>query len=45
MGAMHFKMRRLKKVATEMPLDVLVYHMTRVSNLMGIPAMIAAMKA
>jgi transposase len=45
MGATHFKMRTLKKVATEMALHVLAYNMTRVMNIMGIPAMIAAMKA
>jgi hypothetical protein len=45
MGATHFKMRRLKNVATEMAQHVLAYNMTRVMNLMGIPAMIAAMKA
>ena len=44
MGATHFKMRTLKNVATEMALHVLAYNMTRVMNLMGIPAMIAAMK-
>jgi hypothetical protein len=45
MGATHFKMRTLKKVATEMALHVFTYSMTRVMNFMGIPAMIAAMKA
>ena len=45
MGATHFKMRTLKNVATEMALHVLAYNMTRVMNLIGIPAMIAAMKA
>jgi hypothetical protein len=45
MGATHFKMRTLKNVATEMALHVLAYNMTRVMNMMGIPAMIAAMKA
>mgnify|MGYP000123771544 FL=1 len=45
MGATHFKMRRLKNVATEMALHVLAYNMTRVMKIMGIPAMIAAMKA
>ena len=45
MEAPHFKMRRLKNVATEMALNVLAYNMTRVINLMGIKAMIAAMKA
>lgn len=41
MGATHFKMRTL----TEMALYVLAYNMTRVMNIMGVPAMIAAMKA
>jgi hypothetical protein len=45
MGATHFKVLALKKVATEMALHVLAYNMTRVMNIMGIPAMIAAMKA
>ena len=45
MGATHFKMRQLKNVATEMALHVLAYNMTRVMKIMGIPAMIAAMKA
>ena len=45
MGATHFKMRRLKNVATEMALHVLAYNMTRAMKIMGIPAMIAAMKA
>ena len=45
LGATHFKMRILKNVATEMVLHVLAYNMTRVMNLMGLPAMIAAMKA
>ncbi|MEN8891398.1 IS1182 family transposase [Planktotalea arctica] len=45
MGATHFKMRTLKKVATEMALHVLAYNMTRVMNIMGVPAMITAMKA
>ena len=44
MGATHFKMRTLKNVATEMALHVLAYNMTRVMNLIGIPAMIAAMR-
>jgi hypothetical protein len=38
-------MRRLKNVATEMALHMLAYNMTRVMNIIGIPAMIAAMKA
>ena len=39
MGATHFKMRTLKNVATEMALHVLAYNMTRVMNMLGIPAM------
>jgi transposase len=45
MGATHFKMRRLKNVATEMALHVLAYNMTRVMKIIGIPALVAAMKA
>jgi transposase len=45
MGATHFKMRRLKNVATEMALHVLAYNMTRVMKLIGIPALIDAMRA
>jgi transposase len=44
MGATHFKMRRLKNVATEMALHVLAYNMTRVMNIMSVPALIKAMK-
>ena len=45
MGATHFKRRRLKNVATEMALHVLAYNMTRVMQIIGIPALIAAMRA
>jgi len=45
MGATHFKMRRLKNVATEMALHVLAYNMTRVMKIIGIPALMAAMTA
>ena len=45
MGATHFKMRRLKNVATEMALHVLAYNMTRVMKIIGIPALIEAMRA
>lgn len=45
MGNTHFKMRRLRNVATEMALHVLAYNMTRVMNIIGIPAMINAMRA
>lgn len=45
MGATHFKMRRLKNVATEMALHVLAYNMTRVIKIIGIPALISAIRA
>lgn len=45
MGNTHFKMRRLKNVATEMALHVLAYNMTRVMNIIGVPALINAIKA
>ncbi len=45
MGSTHFKMRRLKNVATEMALHVLAYNMTRVMNIVGVPALINAMRA
>ncbi len=45
MGATHFKMRTLKNVATEMALHVLAYNMMRVMKIIGIPALIAAMRA
>jgi len=45
MGATHFKMKTLKNVATEMALHVLAYNMTRVMNIIGIPALIKAMQA
>ncbi len=44
-GATHFKMRRLKNVAPERALHVLAYNMTGVMKIIGIPAMIDAMKA
>jgi len=44
MGNTHFKMRRLKNVATEMALHVLAYNMTRVMNIIGIPALISAIR-
>jgi hypothetical protein len=34
MGATHFLMKRLPKVATEMALHVLAYNLTRVMNIM-----------
>ena len=36
MGATHFLMKTLPKVATEMALHVLAYNMTRVMNILGI---------
>jgi Transposase DDE domain len=36
MGATHFLMKRLPKVATEMALHVLAYNLTRVMNIMGV---------
>ena len=43
MGATHFLMKRLPKVATEMALHVLAYNLTRVMNIIGIQPLIAAM--
>jgi len=45
MGATHFLMKRLPKVATEMALHVLAYNMTRAMNIMGVRPLIAAMGA
>jgi transposase len=44
MGATHFLMKRLPKVATEMALHVLAYNLTRVMNIMGVKPLIAAMR-
>lgn len=45
MGATHFLMKRLPKVATEMALHVLAYNLTRVMNIVGVKPLIAAMGA
>jgi transposase len=45
MGATHFQMKTLKKVATEMALHVLAYNLKRVINIMGIAPLIAAIRA
>ena len=45
MGATHFQMRTLKKVATEMVLHVLAYNLKRVMNILGIGPLIAAIRA
>ena len=44
MGATHFLMKRLPKVATEMSLHVLAYNLTRVMNIIGPRQLIAAMQ-
>jgi transposase len=44
MGATHFLMKRLPKVATEMALHVLAYNLTRVMNIMGIQPLMAAVR-
>lgn len=45
MGATHFLMKRLPKVATEMALHVLGYNLTRVMNIMGVRRLLAALPA
>ena len=45
MGATHFLMKTLPKVATEMALHVLAYNLTRVMNIMGVRPIMAAMTA
>ena len=45
MGATHFLMKRLPKVATEMALHVLAYNLTRVMNIMGPQPLMAAIRA
>jgi transposase len=45
MGATHFLMKTLPKVATEMALHVLAYNLTRVLNLLGIKPLLAAIRA
>ena len=45
MGATHFLMKTLPKVATEMSLSVLAYNLTRVMNIVGIKPLIAAIGA
>jgi transposase len=44
MGATHFLMKRLPKVAAEMALHVLAYNLTRVMNIIGVKPLIAAMR-
>ena len=45
MGATHFLMKTLPRVASEMALHVLAYNLTRVMNIMGIGPLMAAMRA
>ena len=45
MGATHFLMKTLPRVATEMALHVLAYNLTRVINILGVQPLTAAMRA
>lgn len=45
MGATHFLMKRLPKVASEMALHVLAYNMTRAISIMGVRPLMTAMRA
>jgi len=45
MGATHFLMTTLPKVAAEMALHVLAYNLTRVMNIIGIKPLMAAIRA
>ena len=45
MGATHFLMKTLPRVASEMALHVLAYNLTRVMNILGTGALMAAMRA
>jgi transposase len=45
MGATHFLMKRLPKVATEMALHVLAYNLTRVMNIIGVKTLLAVITA
>jgi transposase len=45
MGATHFLLKTLPKVAAEMALHVLAYNLTRVMNIIGIKPLMAVMRA
>jgi transposase len=45
MGHTHFQMKRLKNVATEMSLHVLAYNMKRCINMLGVNALMEAIRA
>ena len=44
MGATHFLMKTMPRVATEMALHVLAYNLTRVMNIMGVRPLAAAIR-
>jgi len=44
MGATHFLMKTLPRVASEMALHVLAYNLTRVLNIMGVQPLLAAIR-
>ena len=45
MGATHFLMKTLPRVASEMALHVLAYNLIRVMNIIGIQPLITAIRA
>ena len=45
MGATHFLMKTLPRVATEMALHVLAYNLTRVMNIIGVQPLMVAKRA
>ena len=45
MGATHFLMKTLPRVASEMALHVLAYNLTRVMNIMGVQPLLAEIRA
>jgi hypothetical protein len=45
MGATHFLMRTLPRVAAEKALHVLAYNMTRAMSIMGVRPLLAAIRA
>jgi hypothetical protein len=45
MGATHFLMKTLPRVAADMALHVLAYNLTRVMNIIGVQPLMAAMSA
>jgi hypothetical protein len=45
MGATHFLMKRLPKVASAIALHVLAYNLTRLLNILGVRPLMAAFQA